>query len=315
MLETLAPGWYVLCYHDVGWHEPRHLASLAISHPVDLFVEHVELCRSLGDIVSFDDGRAAVLAGDATRPTFSFTFDDGYRGVLEHAAPRLADLGVTAMAAINVPFVDGTEVFWRAKLSWIRHAGALEELRAHLAEAGLTGPSLRDLTMDHYGPRVHELIDAVYDRTDPDARADDRRRMHLTRDEVRALAGEGWVIANHSAHHLPLLEATAADRLEAEFEQNEELLAELLGGPTTAWVAPFDRPLARSPEALARLRRAAAPRPAVIVDDRRSDAADLRDGLVHRVFAPLASPGALLRQLRRAARRARTLPPHRRSGR
>ena len=158
---------------------------------------------------------------------------------------------------------------------------------------------------------VLEIIDEAYLDSGSSSRDQDHANLHLTGREVLGLRDAGWAVANHSARHLPLLETSASHAIVAEFETCETQLVALLGAPTSAWVAPFDRPLNRSTKAVAELRRAAGTRAVVLVDDRRTEAADRSDNVVYRVFAPVGGKAELLRRLHRAARRSRTPAPHR----
>ena len=306
----LRSAWYVMCYHDLRWTEPPHLRGLGICHSPDMFDAHLDLYSSLGDVVSYEEGRRLATAGNITRPTFSLTFDDGYRGVVDHALPRLADRKLSALASVNPPFLGGESTFWRAQICWIREAGALATLAAALGPLGYSGGSLRDFTMDNFDSSVLETVRSVYERCASPVAAHDRHSLHTDADGVIALRDAGWQIANHSSQHLPLLETTAQHMITAEYTEAEDALVALIGEPTRSWVAPFDRPLQRSPSAVKAFRAAAGSRDAVFVGDRATNQGDLVDGVVYRSFAPVGGTGLLEAQLTRASRRSTTSPPH-----
>lgn len=310
MAKPLEPGLYVMCYHDVRWAEPEHLRGLGICLGPDRFLEHLNLYTDLGEIVTLDRGLEMLGDGGIRSPLFALTFDDGYRGVLDHAAPAMARFGAQGLLAINHGFLGGASVFWRAQLCWIRNRGALDKLAERLFDHGYRSGSVRDFTMDEFSEEVLGLIDEVYLTCDGPDRERDLALLHLTGAEVVGLRDTGWEIANHSTRHLPLLEPTASHAIEIEFETCESQLQTLLGAGTSRWVAPFDRPLNRSADAVTAFRRAAGSRSVVLVDDRRTQAPDRADNVIYRVFAPAGGNTELSRRLRRAARRSKTLAPH-----
>lgn len=311
MARTLAPGLYVMCYHDIAWAEPDHLRGLGICHPPDRFGEHLALYTELGDIVSLGEGLARLRGGEMRRPAFTLTFDDGYRGVIDHAYPALASLQTTGMVAINYEFLDGRATFWRSQLCWIRREGGLARLASRLEDFGYRSGSVREFTLDHFDEAVFETITSTYQEFAGDRCLRDRESMHLRSEEVVSLRDRGWEVANHSTRHLPLLEETASHAIVDEYESCESDLRALLATPTDYWVAPFDRPLQRSLAAVDAFRKAAGQRSVVLVDDRRTTPTDLEDGVIYRVFPPVSGPDQLYGQLRRAARRTKSPAPHR----
>jgi len=311
MTRPLDPGLYVMCYHDIRWAEPWHLRGLGICLGPDRFMEHLNLYSDLGDIVTLEQGLRMLDNGNIGGPTFVLTFDDGYRGVLEHAAPTMAGYGAKGLLAINHGFLEARNVFWRAQLCWIRNSGGLDRLTKGLSDLGYRSGSVRDYTMDNFSEQTLEIINQAYLDCDSSHRQRDLATLHLTRSEVVSLRDGGWEVANHSTRHLPLLETTASDSIMAEFETCESELQALLGTVTSRWVAPFDRPLNRSSRAVADFRVAAGTRDIVLVDDRSTRTADRSDNVIYRVFAPAGGPAELSRRLYRAARRAKTPAPHR----
>ncbi len=82
----------VLMYHRVGTVRDRHEARYAIT-PANFEAHMQELARADYQAVSMDAFLAWLETGQSLpKGAFLLTFDDGYRGVLEHAQPVLADL-------------------------------------------------------------------------------------------------------------------------------------------------------------------------------------------------------------------------------
>jgi peptidoglycan/xylan/chitin deacetylase (PgdA/CDA1 family) len=81
----------VLAYHTVVRSpvvdDPHGLAVSA-----DVFAAQLDLLAAAGSVVPLAD----VVSGAARRGSVALTFDDGYRGVLEVAAPLLAERGLPA---------------------------------------------------------------------------------------------------------------------------------------------------------------------------------------------------------------------------
>jgi len=310
MMSNLKPGLYVMCYHDVRWSEPLHLRGLGICIPPDRFYEHLEFYAAAGEVVDINEGLNSLAGNGPTHPLFVLTFDDGYRGVLDHVAPAMHDLDKTGLLALNHDFISGASVFWRAQLCWILNRGGLDSLAERLVEVGYKSGSIRDFTMDNFCERVLDLIATTYAELDGPDRDRDMTKLHLTNAEAVELQAAGWEIANHSARHLPLLESSASHAIEKEFDLCELGLEEVLGAPTSYWVAPFDRPLNRSREAVTRFRTHAKGRRVMLVGDRTTSADDLADKVIYRVFAPACGTQDLSRRLHRAARRSQSSPPH-----
>jgi len=307
----LRAALYVLCYHEVRWSEPMHLRGLGICHTPEMFGEHLEALSRLGTLVSYRDGLDRMRAGELTQPLFSVSFDDGYAGIVDHVLPTLDAIGVSALAAINPPFITGDATFWRSKLCWIRRRGAIERLAVGLETLGYHSGSVRDFTMDNYSDELVGIIDEVYESLADDDQARDRRSLHTGIDGLSALRAAGWELGNHSSRHLPLLESTAEDQLEAEFAEAEQWLATTVGAATTSWVAPFDRPLQRSASAVTSMRSLAGDRDCVLVGDRATSVPDVEDGVIYRTFAPVGRTPALVAALKRASRRSLQPTPHR----
>jgi len=79
----------VLFYHRVS---NRHANDWTIS--VRQFRRHVEHCRRHLEPVDLAEVQQRVRAGKNPRPTFTFTFDDGYAENMDHAIPLLLEHSV-----------------------------------------------------------------------------------------------------------------------------------------------------------------------------------------------------------------------------
>ena len=164
MIGTL-PSWWtvrrsdtlILCYHAVSARWP---ADLAVT--VDEFGEQLRWLVAHGYRgVTFSEAVRERAAG----PTVAITFDDGYRSVLEHAAPLMASLGLPGTAYVVTDFVDsGRTLTWPGIDRWV--SGVHDsELRA------MSWPELRQLEQGGWEVGSHTLTHPRLTSLDDDALA------------------------------------------------------------------------------------------------------------------------------------------------
>jgi len=211
----------VVFYHNV------------VDEPVDGFdfcrLPVAEFARQAGELVrrfrpvSLPAYLAELRAGDPDPRSLVFTFDDGYRGVFEHAFPVLRELGVAATVFVitdsleadgdgYLPHHDEIEVALR-----ITGAGSL---RFEPAEGGET-----TLPLDRFSHRVAAVRQikrvmkvlpeaerarwqgTVLERlgTSPEVCREAARKVtklrFATRDELRTLRDAGWTLGSHTRSH------------------------------------------------------------------------------------------------------------------
>ena len=114
---ALARGWRrrgyaVLCYHRL--REPTAFDDPTFVISPERFREHVEVLSRLGQVVGLDDLAASGTPSD--RPRVVITFDDGYREVLDHALPVLAEYGCPSVLYCCSEVVAGERAFWWDRL-------------------------------------------------------------------------------------------------------------------------------------------------------------------------------------------------------
>lgn len=79
------------------------------------------------DVISLDDARARLAESDLARPFVCFTFDDGYRDVLQNAYPVFKRYQRPFAVYIASDFGDGHgNLWWRALENLVRNVDALE---------------------------------------------------------------------------------------------------------------------------------------------------------------------------------------------
>lgn len=119
----------VLAYHGIrpAGAPPAGLHSLHLG--VDAFARQLDVICRFADVVSLD---ATLAAPASARPRVAITFDDAYRGAVEHGLPELVRRGLPATMFVAPGMLD--QAFWWDAISppsgapdAAAHAHALEE--------------------------------------------------------------------------------------------------------------------------------------------------------------------------------------------
>ena len=241
MTSGLSPGWYILLYHDISWEETPFVRHIGGTCAPDVFRDHLLACKSLGTLISVQEGTERLMSGKITSPLFSFWFDDGFVGVRKYAMPILADHGVTGATSICSRFISRAEMFWRFKLSYLHSIDAGRHLRARLRPLGYSlSVQVRNFTMDRFGPAVLSIIDTLYNEAVPAAMRDDAFRLFDTSDGLSELYRKGWIVANHSAAHYPIGQKRVHHMLMDQFHECARWIQDVTGNESDYWVFPFD---------------------------------------------------------------------------
>ena len=166
------------------------------------------------DVVSLDDARTRLAASEFARPFVCFTFDDGYRDVLENAYPVFQRYQRPFAVYIASDFADGHgNIWWRALENLVRNVDGIElKIEGTLQHFSCKRPAAKT--------RVFTAIHRWLRRQpEPDAReivADLCRRheidvsglcgeLAMNWAEIRELARDPLVtIGAHTRRHVPL---------------------------------------------------------------------------------------------------------------
>ena len=106
------PGIAVLCYHDICTSDDSTRTS-DLHVTTATFERHCRLIADACDPISLADFRAARQSGAVLPPrSVVVTFDDGYRGVLDHALPILERYGIPAAVFVAASPVLNGQHFW-----------------------------------------------------------------------------------------------------------------------------------------------------------------------------------------------------------
>jgi peptidoglycan/xylan/chitin deacetylase (PgdA/CDA1 family) len=185
------------------------------------------------DVVSLDEA-VARLAHPGERRFASFSFDDGYRDVRDHALPVLRRFNAPAALFITTSFADGTgELWWLtleaaiAKSSSVIFGGDVIDTSTTVAKnAAWENIYWRLRGMDETKMRAE--IAGLAERAGADA-SDAAKHLCMSWDELREIATDPLVtIGNHTVHHYMLSKHPEAVMRE-EIAQTQKRLGEELG--------------------------------------------------------------------------------------
>lgn len=296
-------GWYIVIYHDVSWEENLYMKGIGGTFPPDIFRDHLTCLSEHGRLVSVQEGFDRYRQDDISEPLISIWFDDGFCGVRKYAYPILDSFNITAALSVNSQFVLKQELFWRAKLSFIRHTGMLHILRSKLRKLGFTNHLMvKDFVMDHFSEEVVTHIDTVFAQCAPEQIRKDSLRIFDDFTGVRELHNEGWEIANHSASHYPIGESSYIHKFQEEFEKCESVLKDHLGAETNFWVIPFDRK--RDPNLYETFAKAdSRDRTLVLLGDKVNKNFNQGKRVLHRIMPGLVKGNEVVKKLRRIGNR------------
>jgi peptidoglycan/xylan/chitin deacetylase (PgdA/CDA1 family) len=241
----------ILCYHRIladgerhGSGRPYFLRGTAVSErsfaaQMRAVAEHFEVLGE-PEVLAWLDGER-----ELQRPGCWITFDDGYRDVLERAAPVVAQHELPATVFVTTGVVEQPERWlpadrWYATLDRARrHRGTLPGVDGapwtfDLMHAGdyarlVDGPERRRYLASP--PEVQRtLLGALADALGVKPPASSG--LYLERDALQRLAGNGWSIGGHGHTHA-ILTGVEEVELVAEVTRSRRLLDALGLSPRT----------------------------------------------------------------------------------
>lgn len=237
----------ILSYHrpvaDLGAEEGKTVPTMTISRAT--FRKQLEVLAEGHDLVSLDTA-LDVLEGkaQARRDLAVITFDDGYRGVYQHAFPVMREMGVPGIVYVPSGYV-GTrkrmlhDRLWdalarmekrRLSVNAVGLTGApFEWLRAASDGAFATGKILERLISLHSSAQLTQVADALEERLGLRGQPALDGHLNMSWEQLRELAANGVEIGAHTVDHTVLthepLEEAARDlaRCKADLEAGLKL--------------------------------------------------------------------------------------------
>jgi len=238
---VLPNGWTIVAYHDVDPDPSPWRDWIGVHVTPSIFRGHVATFARHAELIDVSEGlRRLREEQEFEKPYLSFWFDDGYRGVREHALPILDEFGVSGAQAVNSRFAKREELFWRCKMAKLYAENMGPVLEAELEAMGCPKGDARNWTLQNFQMEILEVIDTLLAnvaseeeiRSVTDSLFDDRAGL-------TELLERGWVLGNHTAAHYPVMEREDPDSIRRAYGECESWLGEL-GVKQRLWVVPFD---------------------------------------------------------------------------
>jgi peptidoglycan/xylan/chitin deacetylase (PgdA/CDA1 family) len=246
----------VFTLHHVRPDDGRGFAPNRLLEITPEFLETVltYLAEIRYDVVSLDEA-VARLADPGERRFASFSFDDGYRDVRDHALPVLRRFNAPAALFITTSFADGTGELW-----WLTLEAAIAKSQSVLFGGDVIDTTTTDAknaaweniywrlrAMDE--TTMREEIAALAERAGADA-SDAAKHLCMSWDELRSVTQDPLVtIGNHTVHHYMLAKHPEAVMRSEIAETQKRISLELgiiprhiaypVGDPTSAGPREF----------------------------------------------------------------------------
>ncbi len=232
-------GLYCFCYHDVSIARRDVHSNMDVWTSVDRFREQMDyLCAEFEVIRPEDLPR---LAGQKITKRYALiTFDDGFKGVVQHALPIMRSLGIRGIVFYNQSLVSSGFPLWPMVLRYVEKTGLQESLFKYLYAAGLIGSvvprNLRKWIHSHYSFALQFGVEQFAMQEFPDLFLD----LFMGVDDLKMLGKEGWCIGNHGYHHARM---AGLSRREQRFELQLSLEAARQQNITMSggWAYPFGK--------------------------------------------------------------------------
>lgn len=234
-------------YHSVTDRPERHVNTLGeIVHPTSVFRRQMEVVAreynsiSLDDVLPFLQGKKRLQA----KPVV-VTFDDGYAGNFEIAAPTLNELGIPAMFYLTVDCIDRGTPPWVSRLRlcfsttrqvlWSDSAGD----RWPLQSAPDRDRAFRSAA-EHCARLTGDAQEAFLSTIEHNLGAEPlsaTENLMMTWDQVRQLVRQGHTVGSHTMTH-PNLAHVKQEEMEFEITQSKRRLEGELDRPIVHFSYP-----------------------------------------------------------------------------
>jgi peptidoglycan/xylan/chitin deacetylase (PgdA/CDA1 family) len=219
----------VILYHACEPVESPFTQGLDVNTTPADFALQLDFLRQHYNVVSVDE-----LAAGAPDKAAVITFDDGYRSVLEHAGPLLAERGLPATVYLITDAVGNGELVWVNEFNWllVQHPALTVPIARHMlgAPPNTTSDDLVATLLDAFDPDLVDRLLGELWAAVPDERSDVLASLdlYLSWDEVRAMCGQGFSFGSHTASH-PNLRRLPPDVVDREVDSSAAVVAHEIG--------------------------------------------------------------------------------------
>lgn len=229
----------IVLYHACEPVESSFTEGLGVNCPPDVFAAQLDHLRRYYRVVKLAD----IESPNPPPGAALITFDDGYRSVLEHAAPALAARDLPAVVYLITGVVDNVDLVWVNEINWLlqRHPGDVAPLaRSALGlDADADIEAIMSAAVGGYDAAlVARLLTDAWSMVDDDR--DDvvaGLNLYLGWDDVRMMTQRGFEFGSHSVTH-PDLRRIEREQAEREVDDSVAAVAQQVGA-CTSFAFPF----------------------------------------------------------------------------
>lgn len=295
----LKKKWYIINYHNVDWGDTDYSVGFRLTISPQLFREHIAMLEKYGQVVSFKEGYKSWIKNEIKEPLISFSFDDGYRGVLNYANDILNEYAAPGLISVCDSCYRHEKVMWRNKLSYIHLNHKYSDLITELKKMGFSEKSDRisKFTLDKFSLAVAELVDRVWSTFGYDEPSVSEK-LFLGKMELKTLISYNWELGNHTSNHFPISENSGIHLLQEEFERNSELILEDFGIDPKFYTIPFERVNKQAPNFIEEAKKLFPNKNLVMIGNKANDYND--STLIHRFASANEHPKDLIKLLTKA---------------
>lgn len=222
-------GIYVLAYHSIL--NPRQCEVWETSYkkvatPLERFIGHIQvLKRNKFEFISLEESCNRLRLGEIDRPYAVFTFDDGYKNIL-NVLPIFEKEKICGTAFINGAFASQEKIYYRVLASILVNQGQLlkalpllkeilPEINWSKSELQLYG-QLKNQYFSKHAKKIEYIVLQTFIKING---ANNIPRCHLNIEELKELDPGTISIASHSWSHQNLT-SSSDDEIESELDQN-----------------------------------------------------------------------------------------------
>ena len=234
-------GWYIILYHDVNWEDSVFTQYIGGTCAPNIFFEQIELMKSIGQFVNIEDGTKLLKREQIDKPYFSIWFDDGLKGVINHAYPILNHFHIKPAISVCSDFLNQKKMFWRYQLSFLISNNFNSQLIKILKKFGYKiSLSIKKFTTNNFSLEMAKDIDELYNSCTTKEFRQDSFRLFMDIDDLNFLQNNKWTITNHSSSHYIMSDKYNQKLFLNSFYECQEGLGTL--NLSKHWVMPFGYP-------------------------------------------------------------------------
>ncbi len=205
----------VFLYHDVS-ENPSELSRIRdLNVPPGIFEQQIDAIGNHFNIISPQQ----FIEKDFETPAALITFDDGWSGYFENAAPILEEFKCPSVAFLNMATIDG-EISWDALLNYLLEH---DSTFVHKLKTGAFGGSLSTELLSCTREEISGYLEEIDARETLEAVRGFCGKF-ATRGQLSAAEESGYVfLGNHLYNHYNAVALTETELRDAYLKNHEEL--------------------------------------------------------------------------------------------